>query len=170
MIAHTQNTKKLFLTDFKAKETRALLTAREREKYMLSSSYMSLAMPSPSSDWLQNSDEGQLSVDVFRRGSTLVIRSAVAGIEPDDLAISIHDDLLTIRGTRRHHEELDEQDWFVRECYWGSFSRSVLLPEDVDENGIEATIKNGILEIRLPIRAQDRKIVIRSLDQDVAQA
>lgn len=127
---------------------------------------MSTAILSPSTDWLQNADEGQLSVDVFRRGSTLVIRSAVAGIEPDDISVSIHDDLLTIRGKRQQTEELDEEDWFLRECYWGSFSRSVLLPEDVDENNIEATMKNGILEIRLPIRAQDRKIVIRSLDQE----
>lgn len=133
---------------------------------MLHSPHMSTAILSPSTDWLQNADEGQLSVDVFRRGSTLVIRSVVAGIEPDDISVSIHDDLLTIRGKRQQTEELDEEDWFLRECYWGSFSRSVLLPEDVDENNIEATMKNGILEIRLPIRAQDRKIVIRSLDQE----
>jgi HSP20 family protein len=125
-----------------------------------------MSVPSSlSPDWLATTEEGQLAVDLFRRGSTLVIRAALAGIEPDELSISVHDDLLTIRGERRQQEDIDHDDWFLRECYWGSFSRSVLLPEDVDEHGIEATMKQGILEIRLPIRSHERKIVVRPIDE-----
>lgn len=117
-------------------------------------------------DWLVAPSEGQLAIDLFRRGQVLVIRAAVAGIEPDDLSISVHNDLLTIRGERAHEEVIDKEDWFHQECYWGAFSRSVLLPEDVDEHGIEASMKNGILEIRLPIKAARKKIVVRPLDQE----
>lgn len=116
-------------------------------------------------DWLAPAEEGQLAIDLFRRGPFLVIRSVMAGIEPADLSISVHDDLLTIRGERHRQDDVAHDDWFLRECYWGAFSRSVLLPEDVDEQGIEATIKNGLLEVKLPIRAQERKIVVRPLDE-----
>ncbi len=116
-------------------------------------------------DWFADRQEGQLAVDLFRHDNRLVIRAALAGIEADDLSISVHDDLLTIRGERHHQQDVGHDDWFLRECYWGSFSRSVLLPEDVDEQAIEATIKNGILEIRLPIRSQERKIVVRPIDE-----
>lgn len=116
-------------------------------------------------DWLASNQEGQLAVDLFRRDGFLVIRSVMAGIEPSDLSISVHDDLLTIRGERTHADTIAHDDWFLRECYWGAFSRSILLPEDVDEQAIEATIKNGLLEIKLPIRAQERKIVVRPLDE-----
>ncbi len=128
------------------------------------------AAPAPTapSDWLAHPDEGQLAVDVFRRGSTLVIRSIIAGVEPDALQISVHDDLLTIRGERHHEERIDREDQFLQECYWGAFSRSVLLPEDVDETQTEATLKNGVLEIRLPIRPHGRKIVVRALDEDAS--
>jgi HSP20 family protein len=126
-------------------------------------------MSSPDSslqDWLSTPSEGQLAVDLFRRGSSLVIRAAVAGVDPEDLSISVHNDLLTIRGERTHQETIDKEDWFHKECYWGSFSRSILLPEDVDETRVEATMKHGILEIQLPIQASNRKIVIRTLDDD----
>ena len=116
-------------------------------------------------EWLEGQEEGQLAVDLFRRGSHLVIRGALAGVEPEDLSVTIHDDLLTIRGHRHHQEDINHDDWFLRECYWGSFSRSILLPEDVNEQGIEATIKNGILEVRLPIQSHDRKIVVRPIDE-----
>lgn len=122
--------------------------------------------PITSSDWLDHAEEGQLAVDVFRRGATLVIRSIIAGIDPDDLQISVNDDLLTIRGERHHEERIDREDQFLQECYWGAFSRSILLPEDVDDTAAEATIKNGVLEIRLPIRPHGRKIVVRALDED----
>ncbi|HWQ99251.1 MAG TPA: Hsp20/alpha crystallin family protein [Candidatus Methylomirabilis sp.] len=111
--------------------------------------------PSPTllPDWSSRSlDEGQLSVDVFRDGNSLVIRSTVAAASPEDLDISIHGDLLTIRGKRDVGREVKEDDWYYRECYWGAFSRSVVLPYEVNAERAEASLKNGLLEIRVPIR------------------
>ena len=103
-------------------------------------------------DFLTPSNEGQLSLDVFRDGDQLVIRSTVAGAKPEDLDISVHGDLLTIRGKRESGCQTVEEHWFYRECYWGAFSRSVVLPYEVDSNATKADLKNGVLEIRLPIR------------------
>lgn len=105
-------------------------------------------------------DEGQLSLDVFRDGESLVIRSTVAGTLPKDLDVSIHGDLLTIRGKREHSTEVDEDRWFYRECYWGSFSRSIVLPFEVASDLASASLKNGILEIHIPIREHGKKLAV----------
>lgn len=109
--------------------------------------------PSMLPDWSTAPlDEGQLNVDVFRDRDWLVIRSTVAGANPEDLDISVHGDLLTIRGRRDAGREVKDEDWHYRECYWGAFSRSLVLPYEVNAERAEATMKNGILEIRVPIR------------------
>mgnify|MGYP001614025598 FL=1 len=114
-----------------------------------------------SSDWFQPSKEGQLSLDVFRDGDELVIRSLVAGVAPEDLDVSIHGDLLTIRGTRAEPKELSDEDSYYRECYWGAFSRSVVLPYETATDHVNAVLKNGILEIRLPIREYGKKVNVK---------
>lgn len=122
--------------------------------------------PSPSlPDWSSPLDEGQLSVDVYRHGNDLIIRSTVAGASPEQLDISFHGDLLTIRGKREAEHETRDEDWFYRECYWGAFSRSVVLPYDVVPDRAEASLKNGILEIRIPIKhAAERSIKVKIKD------
>ena len=114
----------------------------------------------PASSYLP-SDEGQLSVDIFRDNNQLVVRSAVAGVEPENLEIAINGDLLTVRGARAMTDEINEDDWFYRECYWGTFSRSLVLPFDVIPDRAEAKLKNGILEIRLPIRTQNFELRVK---------
>ena len=108
------------------------------------------------------SEEGELAVDVFRDGSDLIVRAPVAGAKPNDLDIHIHHDLLTIRGQRSHERTIEEHDWMHRECYWGSFSRTLLLPEDVESERARASYINGVLEIRLPIRTAQRKIPVHT--------
>ncbi|MBI4139077.1 Hsp20/alpha crystallin family protein [Candidatus Uhrbacteria bacterium] len=112
-------------------------------------------------DWLQSPKEGQLSLDVFREKGELVIRSLVAGVKPEDLDVSLHGDLLTIRGSRCHPQEISDDDWYYRECYWGGFSRSVVLPYEIAADAITATLKNGILEVRLPIREHGKKVKVK---------
>lgn len=107
-------------------------------------------------------EEGELAVDVFRDGSDLIVRAPVAGAKPNDLDIHVHHDLLTIRGQRSHKRSIEEHDWMHRECYWGSFSRTILLPEDVESERAQASYVNGVLEIRLPIRTAHRKIPVRT--------
>ena len=113
-----------------------------------------------SADWFGAPDEAQLSVDVFRRGNELVVRSLVAGVKPQDLDISVHGDLLTIRGTREEERETSSDESFYRECYWGAFSRSVVLPNEVSSDESKASLKNGILELRFPIIEGGKKLKV----------
>lgn len=94
--------------------------------------------------------DGQLSVDVYQTGPELVIKAIVAGVKPEDLDVSITRDMVTIRGKREEAREVAEDGYFYRELYWGGFSRTVLLPEEVDIEGAQAYEKHGLLIIRLP--------------------
>lgn len=105
-------------------------------------------------------EEGQLSVDVFRDREDLVVRSTVAGVKPEDVDISMHGDLLTIRGKRRSEREVEEHQWFYRECYWGSFSRTIVLPYEVQTDRAKASLKNGVLEVRIPIREFGKRLEV----------
>lgn len=114
------------------------------------------------SDWWPRVDEGQLSLDIFRDGDFLIVRAPMAGVRDEDLHIGVDGDLLTIRGDRKQDRTVNEDDWFLRECYWGSFSRSIVLPNDVDPNRAVASIQQGFLEVRLPIRTGGGRIEIKT--------
>lgn len=110
-----------------------------------------------------DSGEGQLTIDVYQTDEDVVIKSTIAGVNPEDLDVSINNDMITIRGERKFEEEVSEENFYYQECYWGSFSRSVVLPVDVIAEKIEASLKNGILTIRLPKADTNRtkKIKVR---------
>ena len=101
------------------------------------------------SEWLPES-EGQLTIDVFQTPNHVIIKSTIAGVRSEDLDITITNDMVTIRGRREKDEEIRAEDYYYQECYWGSFSRSVILPVDVEADRAEAGLKNGILTIKLP--------------------
>ena len=101
------------------------------------------------SQWFTEEYEGQLSVDVYQTDDEIIIKSTIAGVEPDDLDIFLHDDMLTIRGKRSETEEQQTSEYFYKECYWGGFSRSIILPNEVNPDTIQAELENGILTIRL---------------------
>lgn len=94
--------------------------------------------------------EGQLTVDVFQDDQNIIIQSTIAGVSPDDLDVSITNDMVTIRGERRRMYDVDQENYFYQECYWGAFSRSIILPVEIDPDRAEAKIRNGILTIRIP--------------------
>lgn len=102
-------------------------------------------------EWLneETESEGQLAIDVFQTDKKIIIKSTIAGVKPEDLNISLHHDLLTIRGQRSIKESLREEDYLYRECYWGSFSRSIILPAEVDNRHVEAELESGVLTITL---------------------
>lgn len=108
--------------------------------------------------------EGQLAVDVYQTESELVIQSAIAGVKSEELDISVEGDLVIIRGKRKRPLE-ENEDYFSQECYWGSFSRKIILPVEVDPGRIDASLKNGILTIRMPkiLREKKMKVTIKSL-------
>lgn len=99
---------------------------------------------------LGSETEGQLSIDVFQTPSDIVIKSTIAGVKPENLDIAITNDMVTIRGRRESDENLETDDYFYQECYWGPFSRSIILPADVQTEKSLATLKNGVLTIKLP--------------------
>ncbi|MFA6394137.1 MAG: Hsp20/alpha crystallin family protein [Patescibacteria group bacterium] len=108
-------------------------------------------------EWLENDfEEGQLSIDVYQTRDDIIVKSTIAGVKPDDIDISINNDMLTIRGKREMEEVVAEENYLFRECYWGNFSRSVILPVEIQADKIEATLENGILTLVLP-KAQTAK-------------
>lgn len=107
--------------------------------------------PAHADSWMEEEPaEGQLTVDVFQTPDEIVIRSIVAGVAPDALDISISRDMVTIRGTREEHKEVSDDNYFHKELYWGAFSRTVLLPAEIEVEGAQALEKHGVLTIRLP--------------------
>lgn len=108
--------------------------------------------PEITADWLDYEEpetEGQLAIDVYQTDYEIIVKSTMAGVKPEDLKISLHHDLLTIKGSRFLDDDINEEDYLYRECYWGPFSRSIILPVEVDTRRVEAELENGILTIVL---------------------
>ena len=113
--------------------------------------------------WLEEEAEGQLLLDVYQDKDNIYIKSAIAGVKPEDLEISLNNDMLTVRGTRKSERVADasDVDYFYQECYWGSFSRSIILPVEVKTDKISAVLKNGVLTITLPKTLRRTNIPIK---------
>lgn len=109
--------------------------------------------------------EGQLTIDVYQNPSEIIIKSTIAGVKPEDLDVTITNDMVTIKGKREKDDEVSGEDYYYQECYWGSFSRSVILPVDIDSDNSEASLKNGILTIHLPKleKIKTKKIKIKTI-------
>lgn len=121
----------------------------------------SAATPAGDKNWLSENYEGQLSVDVFSTPEEIVIKSTIAGVKPEDIDISINNDMLTIRGERGQETEDKVEDYYYQECYWGGFSRSIILPVEVDADRVSASIKNGVLTVRLPKMRKTKSISVK---------
>ncbi len=107
--------------------------------------------------WVQHvEDEGQLAVDAYQTDDSVVIVAPIAGVNQDNLEVSITDEVVTVRGSRSRNQDVPAESYFVQECYWGSFSRSYVLPVAVDPDNANASLKDGILTIRIP-RAEKSK-------------
>ncbi|OHB25735.1 MAG: hypothetical protein A2542_02045 [Parcubacteria group bacterium RIFOXYD2_FULL_52_8] len=103
-------------------------------------------------------DVGQLAVDVYQTPNEIIVQAMAAGVKPETLEIEISREMVTITGTRQKYDEIAEDDYFFQELYWGSFSRTVLLPVEIEADEAEAIEKNGLLTIRLPkINKEKRK-------------
>ena len=99
---------------------------------------------------VEEEEAGELAVDVYQTPSHIVIKAMIAGVRPDDLDVSITRDMVTIRGKRERHTEGTSGDFFFQELYWGSFARTIVLPQEVEIEEAEASEKHGLLVIRLP--------------------
>lgn len=115
-------------------------------------------------EWFSET-EGQLTIDVYQTEADIVIKSTIAGVKPEDIDVTITNDMVTIKGSRGKDEDITAEDYYYQECYWGSFSRSVILPVDVEAEKAQASMKNGILTVRLPKveKVKTRKIRVKSV-------
>ncbi len=111
--------------------------------------------------WVPEELEGQLSVDVFQKGHSIVVKSTIAGVEPEDLEVFLNRDMLTIKGKRMHAEKVTTKDYFIKECYWGKFSRTIILPSDVKTEDAKAKLKDGVLTITMPKAQHARTIPVK---------
>ncbi len=115
-----------------------------------------LATAAPADEWEEDDAvPGQLAVDVYETRERLVVKARTAGVNKHDLDVSIADNTLSIRGTLSAGNEDDVENYFVQECYWGEFSRSIALPVPVKEDEIEAVLKDGVLTISFTKVKQD---------------
>ena len=110
-------------------------------------------------DWLQS--KGQLAADIYETDTDFCVRAPIAGVEQSEIEIFIENNMLVIKSERKEPESSKQKKYFYQECYWGSFSRQTILPEDVDTQKIKASFKKGILQISIPkIKVERKKIAI----------
>lgn len=114
---------------------------------------------------LEEEEEAQLTVDVYQTPTDVIVQTMVAGVVPDNLSITITRDMITIRGKREENQSINTDNYFVQELYWGSFSRTISLPEEVDPEEAEAIEKHGLLIIKLPKINKDKetKLKVKSI-------
>lgn len=105
-----------------------------------------------SDSWIdkETEQEGELTVDVYQTSDSVVIKSMIAGVRPEDLDISITRDVVTIHGKREEEKTATDEDFILKELYWGSFSRTISLPTEIDVDEAEAIEKHGLLILKLP--------------------
>lgn len=106
-------------------------------------------------------EEAQLTVDVYHTPTEIIIKTMVAGVRPDDLDVAITRDSVTIRGKRSEDRTVSDHEYLHRELYWGSFIRSITLPEEIDVDGAEAIEKHGMLILHLPKLDKNRQTKLR---------
>src|SRR5476649_546979 len=113
-------------------------------------------------DWMSDA-EGQLAVDVYQTKENVVIKAPIAGVTPDNIDIEVAEDVVTIRGERVEEKEVDREHYYVQECYWGSFSRSVILPTSTIAEKAAAALKDGVLTVTIPkVRSEEHTSELQS--------
>ena len=112
------------------------------------------------SDWMEEY-EGQLAIDAYQTEDNVVIKAPIAGVKPEDLEISITDEVVNVKGERKESSEIQKDNYFCQECYWGSFSRSYVLPVAVDADKANASLKNGILTVTIPKQEKTKARVLK---------
>lgn len=105
--------------------------------------------------------EGQLAIDMYQTPSEIIVKTMVAGVKQEDLDISITRDMVVIRGKREESHDTAGNDYFHKELYWGAFSRTIILPQEVDVDESEAINKNGLLIIKMPKIDKHRQAKLR---------
>lgn len=113
-------------------------------------------------NWIEEEDEdAELTVDVYQTPTDIIVQTMVAGVRPEDLELTIARDMITIKGKREESRTVDEENYFTKELYWGTFSRTILLPQEIDPEEAEATEKHGLLTVKLPKIDKEKKTSVK---------
>ncbi|OHB09619.1 MAG: hypothetical protein A3G05_01170 [Candidatus Zambryskibacteria bacterium RIFCSPLOWO2_12_FULL_45_14] len=118
-------------------------------------------LPTKTNIFETDEEEAQLTVDTYHTPSEIIIKTMVAGVKPEDLDVTITRDSVTVRGKRSEDRTVSNEEYFHRELYWGSFARTVALPEEIDVDGAEAVEKHGMLILHLPKLDKNRQAKLR---------
>jgi len=112
--------------------------------------------------------EGQLGVDVYETPRSIIIKAMIAGVSPESLDVSLSREVITIRGHREAVDNVHENDYYLRELYWGSFSRTIVLPQEIEMDEAEAIEEHGLLTLTLPKidKEKQRTLYVKSNSQD----
>ncbi|MCD6271027.1 Hsp20/alpha crystallin family protein [bacterium] len=112
--------------------------------------------------WLENNAVGELAIDAYETDKYIVVQSPIAGITSEDIEISLEDGMLIIKGKRKRPKDTDKiEKYLYQECFWGRFEKKLILPEEVDITKTKATIKNGILTLKIPKLKEKNKKEIK---------
>lgn len=116
------------------------------------------------SKW-EEEQEAELTVDLYQTSNEIIVQTMIAGVHPDNLTITITRDTITIKGRREENQSINRDDYFIQELYWGTFSRTISLPDEVDPEEAEAIEKHGLLIIKLPKidKNKETKLKIKSI-------
>jgi len=116
---------------------------------------------------IEDDSEGQLAVDVFQSPDEIIIEAMIPGVKVEDIDIAITREMVTLKGTRERHRVVEDDQFFFRELFWGSFSRTILLPQEIEPDQADAREKNGVLVITLPKsdKGKQHKLRVRSSSQ-----
>ena len=113
-------------------------------------------------EWLEEENEGaELAVDVYQTPTDIIVQTMVAGVKPEDLDLTIARDLVTISGKREDTRNVNDENYFAKELYWGKFSRTISLPQEVEPEEVDAVEKHGLLTVRLKKVDKEKKNTIR---------
>jgi HSP20 family protein len=112
------------------------------------------------SKW-EEEEEAQLTVDLYQTATEIIVQTMVAGVQPENLSITITRDMITMKGKREENRSISIDNYFVQELYWGAFSRTISLPEEVDPEEAEAIEKHGLLIIKLPKINKEKKTILK---------
>lgn len=121
-----------------------------------------LSEVAPTTDWLASeSVAGELAVDVYETNTDIVIKAPIAGVDPNDIDITAKPDMVTISGERKEEKEVANENYALKECFWGSFSRTVSLPSEGEVDKAKVTFQNGILTIRIPKSKKNQPVKLK---------
>ncbi len=148
------------LRDEDEEETVPVTTPTTSQPYKITTSETAKAKDGAS--WAEDEvEEAQLTVDVYQTQTEIIVQTMVAGVRPEDLQINITRDMITIKGKREENKMIAPENYFTKELYWGTFARTILLPQEVEPEEAEAIERHGLLMIRLPKIDKGRQTTLK---------